>query len=154
MSRSKIRFTDVFVIGFAMFAVFFGAGNLIFPPFLGMEAGKGWFLGFFCFVLADVGLAILTMLVLVKRQDAGEGGLLSGLGKIPAKIIWDISTVAYFSVPGACRTQRIPSPVLNDDKSWSTAPGRKEITVVRSLDRAAVFADLFAKLATFDAAKS
>ena len=76
------------------------------------------------------------------------------LRNIPAKIIWDISTVAYFSVPGACRTQRIPSPVLNDDKSWSTAPGRKEITVVRSLDRAAVFADLFAKLAAFDTTKS
>ena len=87
MQDKKIRFSDVFVIGFAMFAVFFGAGNLIFPPFLGMEAGKGWFLGFFCFVLADVGLAILTMLVLVNRQDSGEGGLLSGLGRIPGKII-------------------------------------------------------------------
>ena len=76
------------------------------------------------------------------------------LRNIPAKIIWDISTVAYFSVPGACKTQLIPSPVLNNDKSWSAAPGRKEITVVRSLDRAAVFADLFAKLATFDAARS
>ncbi len=87
MLDKKIRFSDVFVIGFAMFAVFFGAGNLIFPPFLGMESGKGWFLGFFCFVLADVGLAILTMLVLVRRQDAGEGGLLSGLGRLPAKLI-------------------------------------------------------------------
>ena len=71
--------------------------------------------------------------------------------QIPAKVIWDISTVAYFSAPSACRTQRIPAPVLNDDKSWSTAPGRKEITVVRSLDREAVFADLFRKLARFDA---
>lgn len=87
MSRGKIRFTDVFVIGFAMFAVFFGAGNLIFPPFLGMQSGQSWFPGFLCFVLADVGLAVLTMLVLVRRQDAGEGGLLSGLGRIPAKII-------------------------------------------------------------------
>ena len=74
---------------------------------------------------------------------------LINLRKIPAKIIWDISTVAYFSVPGACRTQRIPAPVLNDDKSWSAAPGRREITVVKSLDREAVFADLFRKLAAF-----
>lgn len=87
MLHKRIRFSDVFVIGFAMFAVFFGAGNLIFPPFLGMESGRGWFIGFLCFLLADVGLAILTMLVLVKRQDAGEGGLLSGLGRLPAKLI-------------------------------------------------------------------
>lgn len=70
---------------------------------------------------------------------------------IPAKIIWDISTVAYFSVPGACETRVIPAPVLNDDKSWSAAPGRKEMTVVTSLDRDAVFRDLFRKLARFDA---
>lgn len=87
MPRSRIRFSDIFVIGFAMFAVFFGAGNLIFPPFLGMQSGQSWFPGFLCFVLADVGLAILTMLVLVRRQDAGEGELLSGLGRIPARII-------------------------------------------------------------------
>lgn len=87
MEQRKTRFSDVFVIGFAMFAVFFGAGNLIFPPFLGMQAGKSWFPGFLCFVLADVGLAILTMLVLVRRQDSGAGELLSGLGRVPAKIV-------------------------------------------------------------------
>ena len=79
---------------------------------------------------------------------------LMNLRQIPAKIIWDIATVAYFSVPSAYRTQRIPSPVLNDDKSWSTAPGRREITVVKSLDRKAVFADLFRKLAAFGAEKN
>ena len=73
------------------------------------------------------------------------------LRNIPEKIIWDISTVAYFSVPRACKTRVIPAPVLNDDKSWAAAPGRREITVVESLDREAVFADLFAKLAKFDA---
>ena len=76
---------------------------------------------------------------------------LINLRKIPAKIIWDISTVAYFSAPGTCRTRRIPAPVLNDDKSWGKAPGRREITVVESLDRKAVFADLFAKLSAFGA---
>lgn len=79
---------------------------------------------------------------------------LMNLRQIPEKIIWDIATVAYFSVPSAYRTQRIPSPVLNDDKSWSTAPGRREITVVKSLDRKAVFADLFRKLAAFGAEKN
>lgn len=48
---------DALVIGLAIFAMFFGAGNLIFPPFLGMESGSDWPIGFLCFVLVDVVLA-------------------------------------------------------------------------------------------------
>ena len=57
--------------------------------------------------------------------------------------------MAYFSVPQAFRSEIIPSPVLNDDRSWGAAPGRHGITAVTSLDRETVFADLFEKLATF-----
>ena len=28
---------DMFVIGFALFSMFFGAGNVIFPPYLGLS---------------------------------------------------------------------------------------------------------------------
>ncbi len=45
------------VIGLAIFAMFFGAGNLIFPPFLGMESGSHWPIGLLCFVLVDVVIA-------------------------------------------------------------------------------------------------
>ena len=69
--------------------------------------------------------------------------------KITSKVIWDISTVAWFSVPHAFRSEVIPSPVLNDDRSWGMAPDRHGITAVTSLDREVVFADLFKKLATF-----
>ncbi|HID0849375.1 TPA: branched-chain amino acid transport system II carrier protein, partial [Clostridium botulinum] len=41
MSEQKRR-KDIFVQGFALFAIFFGAGNLIFPPSLGMAAGDNW----------------------------------------------------------------------------------------------------------------
>ena len=66
-----------------------------------------------------------------------------------SKIIWDIATVAYFSVPQAFRKEIIPSPVLNDDRSWGTGSGRHSITAVTSLDRDAVFSDLFEKLSAF-----
>ena len=33
---------DILVVGFALFAMFFGAGNLIFPPYLGVVSGRGW----------------------------------------------------------------------------------------------------------------
>ena len=69
--------------------------------------------------------------------------------QVSSKVIWDISTVAYFTVPQAFRSETIPSPVLNDDRSWGAAPGRHPITAVTALDREAVFSDLFQKLATF-----
>ena len=34
---------NMLMIGFMMFSTFFGAGNLIFPPYLGMEAGAQWY---------------------------------------------------------------------------------------------------------------
>ena len=49
-----MRTRQLFVSGFALFAMFFGAGNLIFPPYLGKEGGQDWVLGFLCFFLVEV----------------------------------------------------------------------------------------------------
>ncbi|MGL5347458.1 MAG: branched-chain amino acid transport system II carrier protein [Peptostreptococcaceae bacterium] len=57
---------DIVVVGFALFAMFFGAGNLIFPPYLGVASGNQWIIGFAGFVLADVGLALLAILAAAK----------------------------------------------------------------------------------------
>ena len=67
--------------------------------------------------------------------------------RISSKVIWDISTVAYFAAPRACSCETIPAPVINDDRTLSMAPGRRDIVRVKALDREAVFADLFRKLA-------
>ncbi len=45
---------DALIVGLALFAMFFGAGNLIFPPYLGMESGDLWPVGLVCFVFFDV----------------------------------------------------------------------------------------------------
>lgn len=37
MKQSRTK--DIFILGFAMFAIFFGAGNLIFPPSIGIHSG-------------------------------------------------------------------------------------------------------------------
>ncbi len=57
---------DVIVVGFALFAMFFGAGNLLFPPFLGLISGESWSKAFTGFILADVGLALLAILAIAK----------------------------------------------------------------------------------------
>lgn len=62
---SKIN-KDVIILGFALFAMFFGAGNLIFPPFLGVISGSNWLIGFGGFILSDVGLALLAIIAAAK----------------------------------------------------------------------------------------
>lgn len=57
--RNKSK--DIAVTGFALFSMFFGAGNLLFPPYLGLVSGQSWIVSLIGFVLADVGLALLVM---------------------------------------------------------------------------------------------
>ena len=38
MNKKKL-ITDSVVVGFALFAMFLGAGNVVFPPYLGLHAG-------------------------------------------------------------------------------------------------------------------
>ena len=62
---SKIN-KDVIILGFALFAMFFGAGNLIFPPFLGVISDSNWLIGFGGVNLSDVGLALLAIIAAAK----------------------------------------------------------------------------------------
>ena len=36
------KFTHIFTLGFALFAMFFGAGNLLLPPYIGLNASDSW----------------------------------------------------------------------------------------------------------------
>ena len=37
---TKLKRKDLLFLGLTLFSMFFGAGNLIFPPFLGEQAGN------------------------------------------------------------------------------------------------------------------
>ena len=50
-----------FITGFALFSLFFGAGNLIFPPFLGYNAGEGWFWVAIGFLISAVVIPIMAI---------------------------------------------------------------------------------------------
>lgn len=58
--------TDVIIIGFAIFSMFFGAGNLIFPPHIGMASGSGWMISFLGFIISDVGMILLSINAIAK----------------------------------------------------------------------------------------
>ena len=74
MSKQKKGsfFRDVIVVGFALFSMFFGAGNVIFPPYLGMESGQQWLAGFSAYYIADIGLALLGMFALLRQSPSSS----------------------------------------------------------------------------------
>lgn len=64
MNKTK----EIFITGFALFSMFFGAGNLILPPFLGKNAADAWYwvtLGFF---ITAVFIPILGILAHARLQ--------------------------------------------------------------------------------------
>ena len=86
MKETKNRAArDIIVVGFALFSMFFGAGNVIFPPYLGMESGPQWLLGFSAYFIADIGLALLGVFALL-RVGSSEAVTLR-LGKLPAELL-------------------------------------------------------------------
>ncbi len=76
---------DSLTIGAALFAMFFGAGNMIFPPYLGLKAGSGWFFGFLSYFIADIVLAIIAVMALNKTN--GHEKLFMPLGKTVGSLL-------------------------------------------------------------------
>ena len=85
MQKRNNTIRDIIVVGFALFSMFFGAGNVIFPPYLGMEAGPQWLAGFSAYFIADIGLALLGMFALL-RVGSSEAVTLR-VGKVPSEIL-------------------------------------------------------------------
>lgn len=57
---------DCIIVGFALFAMFFGAGNLIFPPLLGFMTGSEWFVTFIAFSITGICIPILGIFAMGK----------------------------------------------------------------------------------------
>ena len=72
----KKKLLDTIIIGFALFAIFFGAGNLIFPPYLGVTAGENWGIATFAFLISDPLLSIIAVMVV-----AALGGSALNIGR-------------------------------------------------------------------------
>ena len=56
------------IIGFTLFSMFFGAGNLIFPPLLGAEAGSSTFPAMIGMLLTAVVLPVLAVMSVAKHD--------------------------------------------------------------------------------------
>jgi LIVCS family branched-chain amino acid:cation transporter len=64
MNKTK----ETFVFGFAIFAAFFGAGNLILPPLLGFNSGPDWWLVTIGFIISATLIPLLALFGHAKLQ--------------------------------------------------------------------------------------
>ena len=58
------RKASLWAVGLMLFALFFGAGNLIFPAYLGQQAGESWFSAMTGFLLTGAGLPLLGVIAI------------------------------------------------------------------------------------------
>lgn len=63
---------DLAAIGFMTFALFLGAGNLIYPPLMAQQAGENWLVAIVGFLLTAVGLPAFTLVVLGRLSSADK----------------------------------------------------------------------------------
>ena len=67
--KSK-KLTNVLTLGFALFAMFFGAGNLLLPPLIGVEVGSNYFVAMLAFGLTGILLPFTGILSVVFSGDS------------------------------------------------------------------------------------
>lgn len=67
--NSNLSSKQIMAVGLMLFALFFGAGNMIFPPFLGQDAGTSVWTAIIGFLITGVGLPLLSIIAIAKNGD-------------------------------------------------------------------------------------
>lgn len=99
---NHLRTGDIIALGFMTFALFIGAGNIIFPPIVAQQAGEHVWLAAFGFLITAVGLPVLTIMALSRMQGSIEI-ISSPLGRFASLLL---TIVCYLSVGPLFATPR------------------------------------------------
>jgi len=91
---------EIWISGFALFSLFFGAGNLILPTSLGVKAGFNWWIVLLGFAITAVVIPILSIFAHAKLQ-----GTLFDFGKKVSPIFSTIFCLLTYAIAIA-----IPGP--------------------------------------------
>ncbi len=85
---------DTGVVGFALFAMFFGAGNLIFPPYMGFLSGSVWTVALVGFLITGIGMPLMGIIA-----SARAGGTVEHLaGRVGPKFARVLSIVIILAI--------------------------------------------------------
>lgn len=94
--KQRLSKQNLLLVGFTLFSMFFGAGNLIFPPFLGAQAGRLTWQAMAGFLLSAVGLPVLGVAAV-----ALSGGLTKLAGRVHPAFAFVFTLLIYLSI-GPC----------------------------------------------------
>ncbi|MBR7553110.1 branched-chain amino acid transport system II carrier protein [Allobacillus sp. GCM10007491] len=92
---------ETFFVGLMLFSMFFGAGNLIFPPFLGSGSGTSFWPAMIGFIVTGVGLPLLVVsAIALVKNGANELGsrVHPWFGAVFTLLIY-LSIGPFFGVP-------------------------------------------------------
>ncbi len=98
----KKSIKNILIIGFALFSMLFGAGNVIFPPYLGLGCGSQWGIGFIFYYIADIGLAMVALFAV--QRSGGYESIVRPLGKVPATVLMCLIILCIGPMVGIPRT--------------------------------------------------
>lgn len=93
---------DILALAFMTFALFVGAGNIIFPPIVGLQAGPNVWTAALGFLVTAVGLPVVTVIALAKVGGSMDA-LSSPIGKVAGSIL---AAVCYLAVGPLFATPR------------------------------------------------
>lgn len=99
---NRLTSKDILALGFMTFALFVGAGNIIFPPMVGIESGEHVWMAALGFLITAVGLPVVTVIALA-RVGGGIDALSSPIGKAAGLVL---ATVCYLAVGPLFATPR------------------------------------------------
>lgn len=92
--RTTLKPSQILSISLLLFAVFFGAGNMIFPPLLGLSSGENMWVSISGFVITDVGLSLLAIVAV-----ALAGGSFNNLAsRVHPKFAAVLAIIIYLSI--------------------------------------------------------
>jgi len=97
---------DVVVVGVALFAMFFGAGNLIFPPFMGLLAGTTWSWALLGFLITGIGMPLLGIMAAARAGGTVEhlGSRVNPLFGRLMSIVVILAIGPLLAIPRTCAT--------------------------------------------------
>lgn len=75
----RLKGKDLLLVGLTLFSMFFGAGNLIFPPFMGAMAGANAWPATLGFVISAIGFPILGIIAVARLENLAN--LIGRVGK-------------------------------------------------------------------------
>ncbi|WP_244834731.1 branched-chain amino acid transport system II carrier protein [Clostridium sp. BJN0001] len=93
---NKLSKKDMVLISLMLFSLFFGAGNLIFPPFLGESAGTHSWVALAGFFVTAVGFPVMGVVAVAKSKG------LMNLGARVSKVFALVFTVLIYLSIGPC----------------------------------------------------